>query len=411
MSEVSRRASHPLKNLFKTEASVWAKASKRDERDNGAGKPAPSPLVSIILICRCEAPHIREALASILAQEPPPGGFEIVVADGMSDDGTREILTEIASSDQRVRVIDNRAKITASGLNAAISTAAGQILVRMDAHTRYAPDYLRQCVRVLQSTGADNVGGPWIAQAGNYVGEAIAAAFQSRFAVGGARSHVPHYEGEVDSVYLGCWRKEVFQRFGGFDENLVRNQDDEHNLRIIRGGGRIWQSSRIRSWYHSRTSLKGLFRQYLQYGYWKVVVIQKHGKPASVRHLVPGVFVLALLLLGLLTGLACIATFGWPATRLPGSVSSRMLATALTAFVTLVSIYMLALLLASLKTARQTKWKFLPILPLVFGCFHFGYGFGFLRGVLDFAILKRNASASMFGLTRESAGRNPSTSG
>jgi len=386
---------------------VLAEESKLDRMVNGARPPAPAPLVSIILVCRCEAPYIRAALASILAQTPPEGGFEIVVADGRSDDGTREALAEIAGADPRVRVIDNPALFTAAGLNAAIRAAAGQILVRMDAHTRYAPDYVRQCISVLRSTGADNVGGPWVAQAGNYVGEAIAAAFQSRFAAGGARSHRPQYEGEVDTVYLGCWRKEAFQRFGGFDETLVRNQDDEHNLRIIEGGGRIWQSPRIRSWYHSRTSLTGLFKQYLQYGYWKVQVIRKHGKPASLRHLVPGAFVLTLLLLGLAVGLGVVAATWRPATPVPGSVSSWLQATAAAVLVTLGSVYTLALGLASLQTAGRSKWRFLPVLPLVFCCYHFGYGLGFLKGVLDFVILKRSAAASMIGLTRASTVSKP----
>jgi len=386
---------------------MLAEVKTRDVRLKGDRNSVSAPLVSVILVCRCEALHIRSALTSILAQEPPDGGFEIVVADGMSEDGTRGMLGEIAQSDSRVRVIDNPARFTPAGLNAAIRAAAGEILVRMDAHTRYAPDYLRQCVSVLRRTGADNVGGPWIAQADSYVGEAIAAAFQSRFAAGGARSHVAHYEGEVETVYLGCWRKEVFQRFGGFDEALARNQDDEHNLRIIRGGGRIWQSPNIRSWYQSRTSLKRLFTQYLQYGYWKVQVIRKHGRPASLRHLVPGAFVLVLLLLGLACGLGFIATLWGPATTRPGSVSVWPLWPAWTALVALVSLYAGALVLASLQTAGRTKWKLLPALPLVFCCYHFGYGLGFLKGVLDFAILKRRAPASMTGLTRESAVQSP----
>ncbi|HLP76669.1 MAG TPA: glycosyltransferase family 2 protein, partial [Candidatus Paceibacterota bacterium] len=339
------------------------------------------------------------------------GDFEIVVADGMSDDGTRDVLREIARANPRVRVIDNPARFTPAGLNAAIGAAAGDILVRMDAHTQYAPDYLRQCVAVLQSTGADNVGGPWIAQADSYVGEAIAAAFQSRFAAGGARSHVPGYEGEVDTVYLGCWKKDVFRRFGGFDESLARNQDDEHNLRIIRGGGRIWQSSKIRSWYHSRTSLKGLFRQYLQYGYWKVQVIRKHGKPASFRHLVPGIFVFTLLLLCLISGVCIGVSSLCPATALPGAVAVRLLLPAVAVLAILASLYVLALLVASLQTARRTKWNLLPALPLVFCCYHFGYGLGFLKGILDFAVLKRPAPASMSGLTRESAAQHPSARG
>lgn len=359
-------------------------------------KPAVAPLVSVILTCRCEVQHIRGVLASILAQEPPEGGFEIVVADGMSEDGTREALAEIAGSNPRVIVIDNPARWTSHGLNAAIRAASGQIMVRMDGHSVYAPDYLRQCVAVLLSSGADNVGGPWVAKADHYVGEAVAAAFQSRFAVGGARSHRPHYEGNVDTVYLGCWRKEVFERYGGFDERLVRNQDDEHNLRIIRRGGRIWQSPKIRSWYSSRTSFGGLFRQYLQYGYWKVEVIRKHRKPASLRHLVPGAFVLSLLLLCLMCGVGALG-------------SSRLLAFSLLLLSSLVSVYVLAIAAASVQTAARTRWKLLPILPLVFCCYHFGYGYGFLKGVLDLIILRRGASSSMIGLTREHQGYNSPT--
>lgn len=381
-------------------------AKPQDRSGSGGLNRASLPLVSIILACRCEVPHIGAALASILAQEPPQGGFEIVVADGMSEDGTRDVVTEIARTNPSVRMIDNPARFTAAGLNAAIRAAAGDILVRMDAHTRYAPDYLRQCVAVLRETGADNVGGAWVAQAEGCVGEAIAAAFQSGFAVGGARSHLPDYEGEVDTVYLGCWRKEAFRRFGGFDETLVRNQDDEHNLRIVRSRGHVWQSAKIRSWYQPRTSLKSLFRQYLQYGYWKVQVIRKHGRPASLRHLVPGFFVL--MILGL--GLACFFGLGgellWMPVTVPGVISSWLWSCAIMGLVFLVSLYVLALLVASLQTARRARWGLLPLLPLVFSCFHFGYGLGFLKGVLDFVVLKRGAAVSMSGISREALVQN-----
>src|SRR5260370_4219804 len=198
--------------------------------------PLPEPLVSIIIPCRNEVGHIEDCLLSVLAQEEPPGGFEVIVADGMSDDGTRGLLRKIQTTEPRVRMIDNPKRIASTGLNAAIQVARGEIIVRMDAHTKYAPDYVRQCVEVLEATGADNVGGPWIAQGEGLISRAIAAAFQSPFAAGGARSHAPDYEGPVDSVYLGSWRKDTFRRFGYFDEEMVRNQDDEHNLRITRGG-------------------------------------------------------------------------------------------------------------------------------------------------------------------------------
>src|SRR5205823_12095039 len=142
------------------------------------------------------------------------------------------------------------------------------------------------CVQLLSETAADNVGGPWIAKGEGRIGKAIAAAFQSSFANGCARGHDPNHSGLVDTVYLGCWRREIFDRIGFFDEELVRNQDDEFNLRLSRAGGLIWQSPRIKSWYHPRASLRSLWRQYAQYGYWKVRVIQKHGLPASMRHVV-----------------------------------------------------------------------------------------------------------------------------
>jgi succinoglycan biosynthesis protein ExoA len=382
--------------------------SEKPSRAGAALKSPPTkphPLVSLVLLCRWEAPHIQKVMDSILAQEDPEGGFEVIVADGMSDDGTREILAKVAATDSRVRVIDNPGRIASAGLNAALRVARGQVIIRMDAHTHYAPDYVRQCVAVLERTGADNVGGPWVAQAKGYLGEAIAAAFQSPFAVGGARGHLPHYEGPVDTVYLGCWKREAFERFGGFDEALVRNQDDEHNLRILRGGGRIWQSPKIRSWYHSRTSLRGLFNQYLQYGYWKVQVIRKHGQPASLRHLVPGACLLGVLLL-VLTVLLSFSARGLCA---PGSTGGRLasslLGAALVALGSVVFSYLLALLVAALHSARRTKWKLLPCLPLVFCCYHFGYGCGFLRGLLEFVILHRRAAPSLSRLTRETGTR------
>ena len=149
-------------------------------------------------------------------------------------------------------------------------------------------------------TGADNVGGPWRAEVdagGGATQEAVAAAFQSPLVAGGALSRRLDHEGPVDTVYLGAWPRATFERFGNFDEALVRNQDDEHNLRIVAGGGRVWQSARIRSAYRPRARLGRVFRQYLQYGYWKPFVMKKHGQPAELRHVVPALFVIALVLL------------------------------------------------------------------------------------------------------------------
>ena len=242
----------------------------------------------------------------------------MIVADGMSDDGTRAILEQFAKTEPRLKIVDNPNRIVSTGLNAALAVARGKVIIRMDAHTEFARDYVRSCLEVLEATGADNVGGPWVAKGSGQVGRAIAAAFQSPFAMGGARGHDPSYEGTVDTVYLGCWPRRVFDQIGLFDEELVRNQDDEFNLRLTEHGGRIYQSPRIRSWYTPRNSLRALLNQYKQYGYWKVRVIRKHQKPASIRHLVPAAFMCSLVMLGAASFWSSLAGAAWLA--LTGSV-------------------------------------------------------------------------------------------
>jgi glycosyltransferase involved in cell wall biosynthesis len=359
----------------------------------------------------------------VLAQEMPQGGFEILVADGMSEDGTRQMLERIAAvtsplvsgpvvsspvvSGPIVRLIDNPGRIAASGLNAAIGAARGDIIIRMDAHTEYAADYVCQCVATLRRTGADNVGGAARTRADTYMQKAVAAAYHSPFAVGGAHFHDPEYEGYVDTVTYGCWRREAFEKSGCFDEELVRNQDDEHNLRIIRGGGKIYQSPKIKSWYKPRGSLGTLFKQYMQYGYWKVRVIQKHKLPASWRHLVPGAFVLALMLLFLLSTLSFLRSHMGPPTTDHGPLTTGLclLSPFLLGF--LLALYGSCVLGAALVTAAKTEWKLLPVLPPVFACYHFGYGLGFLRGILDFALLRKGAANSFIGLTRTPEAKLP----
>jgi glycosyltransferase involved in cell wall biosynthesis len=337
------------------------------------------PKVSVILPCRNERRHIEACLRDIFAQELLPGDFEVLVADGLSDDGTREILSQATARNQVLRIIDNPGRIISVGLNAALREAKGEIVIRMDAHTVYAPDYVVRCVETLERTGADNIGGPARTKADSYMQKAVAAAYHSPFSVGGARFHDVNYEGYVDTVTYGCWRKEAFDRFGCFDEEFCCNEDDEYNLRIVRGGGKIWQSPKIRSWYHPRASLPTLFRQYLQYGYWKVRVIQKHKRPASIRHLVPGGFVAAL------CSLAVAGLIWHPAWWAAGA---------------LLVAYLFANFAASVHCAVKNKLALLPVLPAVFAAYHFGYGIGFLCGIWDFGIRHKRPSAVFTSLTR-----------
>lgn len=338
------------------------------------------PWVSVIVPCRNERGHVEQFVASLQSQDYARDRIEFLIADGMSTDGTRERLDALALADPRVVALDNPGLSVSTGLNRAIARARGDIVVRMDVHTEYAPDYVSRCVEELGATGAACVGGAWRAEGETYLQRAVAAGFRSSFGSGGARSHAQSYTGEVDSVYLGCWRRETLVAAGMFDEELVRNQDDELCLRLQKAGGRIWQSSAIRSVYRPRASLAALFRQYFQYGYWKVRVIRKHGQPAALRHLVPATAVLlgvALLVAAPFSGAAAIALL-----VLAGSYCALLLAASLAS------------------CAASGEWDLLPVLPAVFIAYHAGYGLGFCRGLVDFVLLRRATPASATRLTR-----------
>lgn len=362
-------------------------------------------IVSVIVPCRHERDHIEAFCRSVAAQTLPEGwALEVLVADGQSEDGTRERLAAWCLSDPRFIMLDNPGRIVSCGLNRCIERARGEFIVRLDVHTVYAPDYIAQCLATWQSTGADNVGGPWRAEgasgAQGTVQRAIAAAFQSRWVAGGALSRDLAYEGEVDTVYLGSWPRQTFERFGGFDETLVRNQDDEHNLRIHQGGGRVWQSARIRSTYFPRASTADVFRQYRQYGYWKPFVMKKHGQAAAVRHLIPGLFVGVLSLwLVLLFVLSLWASWGIEL----GAISLPVVACAARGVLALctaqVLLYAGAVGIVCLLIARQQGMDLLPHLPRVIAAYHFGYGLGSIRGWFD-ALVRGRPDPAFGRLTR-----------
>jgi succinoglycan biosynthesis protein ExoA len=338
-----------------------------------------SPSVSVVIPCRNEVNYIASCLASIFDQDEVPGGFEVIVADGMSDDGTREILNQLIGVHESLRMVDNPARITSTALNSGIRDARGRFIAIMGAHAHYARDYLKASLRVSEQTGADNVGGSMICVGNSALQKAIAAAHHSLFAVGGAHWHNAIYEGPADTLFGGFYRREIFDRIGLFDETLVRNQDDDFNFRLTLVGGKIWHSPQIKSWYHPRASLAAVFRQYMQYGYWKVRVICKHGRPASIRHLVPALFV------GGLLGLLALGFF---------STISLWLA------LTLIAAYCACDVVASALTAMRNDFRNFLTLLAVFPCYHFGYGVGFLRGVIDFIVLRRAPADSFTRLTR-----------
>jgi succinoglycan biosynthesis protein ExoA len=345
--------------------------------------------VTVIVPCRNEARHIQPFLDSLLRQDLDGIDWEVIIADGISDDGTREILCNYAAGRPRIRIIDNPGRIVSTGLNTAIHEATGDIILRMDAHSEYRCDYIRQCVKTLRITGADNVGGAPRVKPGGLWMTALAVAYHSPFAVGGARSHDPEYEGPVDSVFYGCWRKPRLLRLGLFDESLVRNQDDELNLRLVRSGGHIWQSRSIVSWYQPRRSIGALWRQQFQYGFWKPLVIRKHGQPGSWRHLVPVSFVLTNIVLLLWMALAGSAEARWLPERL---------------WLVQATAYVSASVMAALFEAFRTSSKVLPFLPLLFAVYHLAYGCGFLAGTIYWlspgAPARRESPAPFARITR-----------
>lgn len=348
---------------------------------------SPQVKATIVTACRNEFGHIAAFLDSLLAQDMRGISWEAIIADGMSSDGTRAVLNEYSSHHPQLRVIDNPQRIVSTGLNAAIRAARGEFILRMDAHTSFAPTYCRTCLETLERTGAENVGGPARTKASGSQARAVAAAYHSPFSTGGSQFHNVEFEGWVDTVPYGCWRKSTLERIGLFDETLVRNQDDELNLRIVRAGGRIWQNPAIISWYSPRPTLWALFQQYFQYGFWKVAVVRKHRMPASWRHLVPVIFVLANLLLAGATAVTAIESSRWF-----GLCAGLWLAA--------VGSYIFVCFLASFQSAARHGWNTLPYLPAAFATYHLSYGVGFLLGLIRFATPTRGSESVFTRITR-----------
>jgi cellulose synthase/poly-beta-1,6-N-acetylglucosamine synthase-like glycosyltransferase len=336
-----------------------------------------SPSVSIILPVRNEARYIQRSLDAVAAQDYPHDKMQVLIVDGMSDDGTRELVLQwsersIASTAcpepvegfkrSNVELIDNPQRIVPTALNRGLGVAHGEIIIRVDGHAVIAKDYVRRCVEKLERVDADCVGGAIRTIGETWVAQAIAIAQSTPFGVGNAAFRYAEGGQYVDTLAFGAYRRRVFQRIGLFDEELVRNQDDEFNYRLIRSGGKIWLDPAIHSTYYSRASLTSLWRQYFGYGFWKVRVIRKHGRPASWRHLVPAAFVSALFLLA---GISLVS--GSPLW-----------------FIVIALPYGLATCGVTLALAARKGWRYAPLLPLVFLTMHFAYGTGFLFGLAQF---------------------------
>jgi glycosyltransferase involved in cell wall biosynthesis len=326
------------------------------------------PFVTIIMPIRNEADFIEQAIKSVLDNDYPAEKMEILIVDGMSDDGTRDIVAQLSKTDDRLRMLDNPKRITPVALNIGLKAARGKMFIRVDGHIEIPPDFITKSIQCLHEHPEAWIAGGYIKTvADSFTGKAIAAAMQSPIGVGNSRFRLGDYEGWVDTLAFGAHHKWIVDKIGYFDEELVRNQDDELNLRIILAGGKIWMSKSIQSTYFSRGSLYKLWKQYFQYGFWRIRTLQKHKRPASFRQLVPLLFVLSLLLLGL-------AGFLFKSFWILLVIEAAL--------------YVLALLIGALDVGRKSGWQYAPLTPVVFIILHFAYGIGSLWGIIRFSVLR-----------------------
>ena len=254
--------------------------------------PTTWPWLSVIMPVLNEADHLEDAVTTVLAQDYP-GKLQVVLAVGPSADGTEAVAARLAAADPRVEVVDNPAGTTPAALNRAIAAAGGEVIARVDAHAELTEGYLRRAVETLAATGAANVGGIQRAVGRTPMERAIALAMSSRLGTGDARFHYGGEPGPVDTVYLGVFRAPVLRELGGFDEELIRNQDYELNVRIRDAGEVVWFDPELEVRYRPRGSLRALASQYWQYGRWKRVTLAKHPGSLRWRQLVPPAALLA----------------------------------------------------------------------------------------------------------------------
>jgi succinoglycan biosynthesis protein ExoA len=315
------------------------------------GELSASPAVSVILPVLNEEPHLEESVSAILSQDYL-GVFEVILALGPSRDRTDEIARALAAGDNRVKLVANPTGKTAAGLNLAIATSNSPIIVRVDGHAKIPNNYLSLAVEILRKTGAVNVGGVMAAEGVTNFEIAVARAMRSALGVGSSRFHTGGEAGEVDTVYLGAFRREAINAVGGFDERYTRAQDWELNYRLRKNGGKIYFDPRLQVTYRPRPNLRKLAKQYFQYGRWRRVVSRSHSGTINLRYLAPP-FTLIATLISLFLGLLINPIFYLPA-----------------------AIYGFFLLISSALIAKSVR-EFILLLAII-PTMHFAWGAGFI---------------------------------
>lgn len=320
--------------------------------------------VSVIIPCRNEERFIGMCLDSLTANDYPKDKLEILVVDGMSEDGSREIIQKYTKRYPFIKLLDNPKKITPCGLNKGIKTASGEYILWMSSHNRYSNDYIHKCLEYLMKFNTDNVGGiiKVVPRENSFIGRSIALALSHPFGVGNSSFRIGSGEPKwVDTVFGGCYKREVFERIGFFDENLVRGQDMEFSLRMRKAGYKTLLVPQIVSYYYARSDLKSFIKHNFINGLWAIMPMKfvSH-MPVAWRHLVPLFFVTGLVALGLLSFVS--SMFFWP-------------------FVFIFVSYILTNFYFSAKIVlKERDWRYSFLMPLIFASLHIPYGLGSVLG-------------------------------
>lgn len=323
--------------------------------------------VSVVIPCRNEENYIGKCLESFIKQTYPKELLKIIVADGMSTDNTRNIIKDMQRQHDNIILLDNKGLSAPKGMNLGIRHTDSDIVIIFGAHSYADKDFVLENVKVLEREEVGCAGGLITTINDTIKGAAIAEAMSCPFGVGNALFRYAEKEAYVDTVAFGAYRRSLLEKIGLFDEELVRNQDDELNFRVEKSGSKILLSPKIKSTYYGRGDFRRLWKQYYQYGFWKVRVIQKHKRPASIRHLIPLAFVLYLAGGGIL------------------SIFSSFIRNI---YFIILGLYILLDLFFSLKISLTKSIKYLFYLIISFPILHISYGLGFILGLLNFYILK-----------------------
>ncbi len=319
-------------------------------------------MVSVVVPIRNEERYVAACLQSLLEQTYASEAYEILVVDGRSSDRSRQIVEEFGRKHGNVRCLDNPAAIAPAAMNVGIRHASGEFIVRADGHNFYPSDYLENCVKYLQETGADNVGGPWrtVPSDDSFGSKMVAAILTNPFGVGDSRFRTGNFEGFVETVPFGAFRRELFDRVGMFDEKLVRNQDNELNARIRSAGGKIYQTPALTTEYHPVGNIAALLKQTYKTSQWHVFSVRQNSSAMGARHFVPAAFVLGLtaLLTGAFWSPLCLVGLG-----------------------VLLAVYLSAGIYFAFRVSRNWGLSVRCALPLVCLAFHIVYGLGTIVGL------------------------------